>query len=107
MIRFLLSDVELPRPPKATIDTADVGSQRSTNRSGPPSNVSEVELLDQVSELPGLSPVVQTRGAPTPILENPGTSTTPAMGTTQDTGPSTFRGRPVNINMPTGSTHPA
>jgi hypothetical protein len=35
MVRFLLSDAELPRPRKASIDTVDVGSQRSTNRSGP------------------------------------------------------------------------
>ncbi|KAI2498978.1 hypothetical protein MHU86_15482 [Fragilaria crotonensis] len=48
-----------------------VESIRSSVRSGPPSNVSEAEMLDQVSELPGSSPVLQMRGASTaPISSN-------------------------------------
>ena len=107
-IRFLLSDVDMPTPPKVSIDASDAGSQRSTNRSGPPSNVSESELLDHVSELPGPSPVPQIRGTPAIVF---GEASTSIPDTTGNAIPSvknaaTFRGRPVNVDRPNGPGPP-
>jgi hypothetical protein len=65
LIRFKMSEIDLPRPPRPTenVMRSPAESSRSAVRSGPPSNVSEAELLDQVSELPGSSPILQMRGS--------------------------------------------
>jgi hypothetical protein len=67
LVRFKSPESALPTPlsnPPSPIGTM---GGRSTSRSGPPSNVSETELLDQVSELPGASPVLhQPRTTATP-----------------------------------------
>ena len=104
LIRFKLSEPDLPRPPRIpTITENPVESSRSTDRSGPPSNVSEAELLDQVSELPsGSSPVLQIRGSITTATAtgnnpadnvdvNQGSRSVPGMHTT-------FRGIPVDVH---------
>jgi hypothetical protein len=52
LIRFKSPDKPLPTSSQAPTPSVSV-------RTGPPSNVSEAELLDQVSELPGISPVFQ------------------------------------------------
>ena len=68
LIRFRLSELDLPRPPRpASVPLALLVNEsvRSPGRSGPPSNVSEAELLDQVSELPGSSPILPVRGSAT------------------------------------------
>ena len=61
------------RPPKiSTPSIVASESSHSASRSGPLFNVSEAELLDQVSELPGSSPVLQqTRNNPPPRADNP------------------------------------
>ena len=105
-IRFLLSDVDMPMPPKASIDASDAGSQRSTNRSGPPSNVSEAELLDHVSELPGPSPVLQTRGTPAIVFGEASTIPDTSNAIPPGTNTATFRGRPVNVDRPNGPGPP-
>ena len=107
MIRFLLSDVELPRPPKISIGAADTESQRSIDRSGPPPNVSEAEeILDQVSELPGPSPIPQMRGMPIPAFDNPGMGSLPATSAVPGTGTASFRGHPINVDRPIGPGPP-
>ena len=60
LIKFKSPEVSLPRPPSTLAPSVRSDeSDRMINRSGPPPNVSETELLDQVSELPGISPVPQ------------------------------------------------
>lgn len=60
LIRLKSPDFALPRPPDTSAPSFGIESSLLGGRSGPPSNVSETdELLDQVSELPGSSPVFQ------------------------------------------------
>ena len=66
-IRFLLPDVSLPKPPIATSTPStmlgtDLSSSRYPSVSAPPSEhasdqSAESEFLDQVSDLPGVSPI--------------------------------------------------
>jgi hypothetical protein len=95
LIRFKLSALDLPRPPRPSIAMkSPTESSRSAGRSGPPSNVSEAELLDQVSELPGASPVLQMRSTSTvlaPSNNNPGmTSATQGTQSVPGTGIGSF-----------------
>ena len=72
LIRFKSPDLALPRPRSTQTATAESASNPPSSRSGPPSNVSETEVLDHVSELPGSSPVLQqTRFNPIPRVDNP------------------------------------
>jgi hypothetical protein len=59
-IRFKSPDRALPTPPRAWTPRMmpNTSNDRLSSDTGPPSNVSETELLDQVSELPGVSPVL-------------------------------------------------
>ena len=51
-------DAALPRPPGTSTLPIESASAFLAGRSGPPSNVSETEMLDQVSELPAPSPAL-------------------------------------------------
>lgn len=117
LIRFKSPDKPLPTSPQ----TPSVPI-----RTGPPSNVSEAELLDQVSELPGISPVFQQ---PTRVIgfgnlgetsaetmTAPGmTGTEPILRSGPEPGPRgdpssvpgnvpTFRGNPIDMDR--RSTNP-
>ena len=71
MIRFKMTAVEKITPEDAPITVIDIVGDPPATRSGPPSNVSEGELLDQVSELPISSPVFQVESvAPVPSGSN-------------------------------------
>ena len=82
LIRFKLSILELPRPPTLVVDVKVMPDPiRPADRSGPPSNVSEAEHLDQVSELPMTSPGLQGN----PTVSTP-VETIAIQPTTQATG---------------------
>ncbi|KAI2509024.1 hypothetical protein MHU86_5400 [Fragilaria crotonensis] len=67
MVRFKMTAVEKITPRDAPVAVIDIVGDPPVPRSGPPSNVSEGELLDQVSELPISSPVPQVDSvAPVP-----------------------------------------
>ena len=101
-IRFLLSAVDLPKAPKTPSTTMSVGLEIPTIQPppAPPSaehtSASESEFLDQLSELPGISPILPQAAAPTPEFTVPGTGATPRVNF-----PDSFRGIPVNA-QPTG-----
>jgi hypothetical protein len=126
LIRFKSPDLALPRPPSVPTVPVEVASNAPSVNSGPPSNVSETEVLDQVSELPVSSPVFQ-QARSIPLVENPGTNTVrndlsvpgtagatvhrDHLGSLADdhtnfrddsapTGPrATFRGHPVDVEL--------
>ena len=90
-IRFLLSEIDLPRAPKLSNPATEVASQSETHPPLPSSDRSNSpgsEVLDQVSELPGVSPIFPTNVAPD--FDIPGT---------------TFRGMPVDTR-PAGTGPP-
>ncbi|KAI2491256.1 Reverse transcriptase (RNA-dependent DNA polymerase) [Fragilaria crotonensis] len=92
LIRFKSPDQALPTP--RTIPTImDTTVEHPFSRPGPPSNVSETEFLDQVSELPASSPVPQqARGGASGIFPAPGATTNPATvpDTAQDNVSATY-----------------
>ena len=112
--RFKSPDKALPSPPRLSAPAdSDRVSEPLPARSGPPSNVSEAEHLDQVSALPGASPVslLQTRiTSNVAFVTDPGfrTEPGPVPGTgfradpepTPNVGPS-FRGNRINMDRPT------
>jgi hypothetical protein len=125
LIKLKSPDIALPKPPGTPTQSIDTEGGLPASRSGPPSNVSETEVLDQVSELPGASPVLHLPRVATAPRADIGVSTVRAgifvPGTesieasrgddvpltrtlpreesdfTTTTGP-TFRGNPVDIN---------
>ena len=106
MIRFKLTTAVLPSPSKpVAIISANVGGDPPTEiRSGPPSNVSETELLDQVSELPISSPVIQqqTRNVTIADVVNPNVGTTAPRGNVR---PETMTPRDEPSSVPGTSTN--
>ena len=89
LIRFKSPDQALPTPPR--VDSPSI-------RSGPPSNVSEAEHLDQVSELPVSSPVIQQ-------VRNIGLSSLPGTSINPVTVSDTVQGIGSVTDTPTDSSN--
>jgi hypothetical protein len=101
LIRFQSPDLALLTPSRMPPAAVGTDSACPDSRSGPPSNVSEAKLLDQVSELPGTSPVFQqqqtcvTGNPPAPEPGNPrtGEASTATMSALGMTTVSILRGK--------------
>ena len=95
-IRFLLSDMDLPKAPIVSAFTGSVDTTPTHHSPpAPPSeqtSASESELLDQVPALPGISPILRTASLPDASIPVPTTASRVNFPEA-----STFRGHPVNM----------
>jgi hypothetical protein len=101
LIRFKSPDKALPTPPRVSASPVlDRASDLLSSRSDcPPSNVSKAEHLDQVSALPGASPipVQQTRVTSVAFVTRPGQPVLENMSAPDTTAGTTLRAEPSPV----------